>query len=123
MVFYLTDKPATDRSDKSKSPPSDGLPAFSGIFKISNGSIHTVDAAGSEKSVVKDLDLYLDVSDIQKPIAYQVFLTSGDTVGTLSGEGTLTLSANNPLDLRAIRSDARLKINSWELEEVLAIMA
>ena len=123
VVFYLTDKPAADVSDKSESSPSGGLPAFSGIFKISDGSIHTVNATGSEKAVVKDLDLYLDISDIQKPIAYQIFLTSGDTAGTLSGEGTLTLSGSNPLDLKAIQSDARLKINNWELEEVLAIMA
>ncbi|MGD2038569.1 MAG: AsmA-like C-terminal region-containing protein, partial [Desulfobacterales bacterium] len=79
--------------------------------------------AGNEKTVIKDLDLYLDISDIEKPIAYRVFLTSGDTVGSLSGEGTLTLSTNNPLDLKAIQTDARLKITNWELEEVLEIMS
>jgi hypothetical protein len=123
VVFYLPDKQPSDVSEKTEAPRSGGLPAFSGILKIADGSIRTVYPAGTEKTVVKDLDLYLDISDIEKPIAYQVFLTSGDTVGTLSGEGSLTLSENNPLDLKAIQSDARLKINNWELEEVLAIMA
>ena len=123
VLFYLSDKQPSDVSGKTESPQSGGFPAFSGILKITDGSIRTVNPAGSEKTVVKDLDLYLDISDIKKPIAYKVFLTSGDTVGTLSGEGTLTLSANNPLDLKAIQSDAHLKITNWELEEVLAIMA
>jgi hypothetical protein len=123
VVFYIKDKQASDVSDKTESPPSGRLPAFSGILKITDGSIRTVNLAGGENTVVKDLDLYLDISNIEKPITYQVFLTSGDTVGTLSGEGTLTLSENNPLDLKAIQSDARLKITNWELEEVLAIMA
>ena len=123
VVFYLPDKQPSDVSEKTAPPQSGVFPAFSGLLKITDGAIHTVDTAGSEKTVVKDLDLFLDISDIEKPIAYQVFLTAGDTVGTLSGEGTLTLSANNPLDLKAIQSDARLKISNWELEEVLSIMA
>ena len=123
VVFYLPDKQPSDVSDTTESPQSGGLPAFSGILKITDGSIRTVNPGGGEKVVVKDLDLYLDISDIEKPIIYQVFLMSGDTVGTISGEGTLTLSANNPLDLKAIQSDGRLKIANWELEEVLAIMA
>ena len=123
VVFYLSDKPSSDVSDKTESTQSGGLPAFSGILKITDGSIRTATPAGAEKTVVKDLDLYLDISDIEKPISYQVFLMSGDTVGTVTGEGTLTLSANNPLDLKAIQSDGRLKITNWELEEVMAILA
>jgi hypothetical protein len=123
LIFYLSDKQSAGVSHKTESPPSGGLPAFSGILKIADGSIHTVNTAGVEKTVVKDLDLYLDISDIEKPITYQVFLISGDTVGTFAGEGTLTLSADNPLDLRAIQSDGHLKITNWELEEALAILA
>lgn len=123
VIFYLSDKESSDVSEKTKSPPSGRLPAFSGILKISDGSIRTLNPAGSEKTVVKDLDLYLDISDIEKPIAYKVFGTSGDGIGSFSGKGTLTLSANNPFDLQAIQSDARLKITSWELQEVLEIMA
>ncbi|MEE4265870.1 MAG: hypothetical protein V2I56_24490, partial [Desulfobacteraceae bacterium] len=123
VVFYLSHKQPSDLSAKSESPQSGSFPAFSGILKISDGSIRTVNPAGSEKTVVQDLDLYLDISDIEKPIAYRLFLTSGDTVGSFTGEGTLTLSANNPLDLQALQSDARLKITNWELEDVLEIMA
>jgi hypothetical protein len=123
VVFYLAHKQPSELSDKSKSSASGGFPAFSGILKISDGAIHTVNSAGGKKTVVKDLDLYLDISDIEKPIAYRVLLKSGDAVGSLSGEGTLSLSANNPLDLKSIKTDAHLKITNWELEEVLEIMA
>jgi len=123
VVFYLPEKQPSDVSEKGPHPQSGVFPAFSGLLKITDGTIRTVNTAGSEKTVVKDLDLFLDISDIEKPITYQVFLTSGDTVGTLSGEGNLTLSANDPLDLKAIQSDARLKITNWELEDILAIMA
>jgi hypothetical protein len=93
VVFYLPDKQPSDVSEKAAAPQSGVFPTFSGLLKITDGAIRTADPAGSEKTVVKDLDLFLDISDIEKPIAYQVFLTSGDTVGTLSGDGTLTLSA------------------------------
>ena len=123
VVFYLPDKQPSDSPEKMGPPQPPGLPAFSGILKITDGSIRTIKPDRSEQVVVKDLDLFLDISDIEKPIAYRVFLTSGDTVGRFSGEGTLTLSPHNPLDLKAIQSDARLKITNWELEEVLAILA
>jgi hypothetical protein len=123
VVFYLDDtlQPASSEKSEPRSPA--GPPPFSGILKITDGSIRTIRRAAKEKTVIKDLDLLLDISDIKKPITYRLFLTSGDAVGRFSGEGTLTLSADHPLDLRAVQSDARLKITNWELEEVLAILA
>ncbi len=123
VVFYLTEKPQLDSLETIDGRTPARLPAFSGIFKITDGSIRTINTAGKEKMVVKELDLLLDMSDIKKPITYRAFLTSDDTVGRFSAEGTLTLSAETPLDLRAIQSDARLKITNWELEEVWAILA
>jgi hypothetical protein len=123
VLFYLSDKkqPETPKQDE---PSTDrGLPAFAGIFKITDGSIRTVNAGRDPKPVVKDLDLYLNVSDLQEPIRYRLFMTSGDTTGRFSGEGTLTLSPNDPLNLSAIQSDAKLKITNWEIEDALAIVA
>ncbi len=123
VVFYLSDKQQADLSEKTESPQSGQLPGFSGILKITDGMIRTVKPDGSEQIAVKDLDLFLDVSDIKKPITYRVLLTSGDSVGHFAGDGTMTLSADNPQDLKAIQSDARLKITNWELEDTLAILA
>ena len=123
VVFYLSERPQPGASEKTTAPRSARLPAFSGILKITDGSIRTVSPSGSEKTVVKDLDLLLDISDITKPIAYRIFLTSGDAVGRFSGEGTLTLPADHPGDLKAVQSDAHLKITNWQLEDVLAILA
>lgn len=123
VVFYLTDKKQSDSSEKIESSQPAALPAFSGILKITDGSIQTVKPDRSGHVVVKDLDLFLDISNIQQPIAYRVFMTSGDSVGRFAGEGTLTLSRNDPLNLNAIKSNAKLKITNWELGDALAILA
>jgi len=81
VVFYLSHKQPSDSPEKTDPPQPAGFPAFSGILKITDGSIRTIKPDRSEQIVVKDLDLFLDISDIEKPIAYRVFLTSGDTVG------------------------------------------
>ena len=123
VVFFLQDKPPSVKSDKVESSQAAGLPVFSGLLKITDGSIRTVKPDHSEKTVVQNLDLFLDISDIEKPIAYRVFLISGDNLGRFAGEGTMTLSADDPFNLSRIQSDARLKITSWELEDVLSILA
>ncbi|MGD8723921.1 MAG: DUF748 domain-containing protein, partial [Desulfobacterales bacterium] len=123
VLFYISDRQRTEAPKKAEPSRAAGLPAIAGILKITDGTIRTVDLNGKEKTVVKDIDLFLDVSDIAKPITYRVLLTSGDSIGRLAGEGTLTLSADNPLDLNAIQSDASLKITNWELEDTLAILA
>ena len=123
VTFYLSDATPSDSSRKIESTQQAGLPAFSGILKITDGAIVTVKPDQSEQVVVKDLDLFVDISDIQQPIAYRVFLTSGDTVGRLAGEGTITLSRDDPLNLNAIKSNAKLKITNWEMGDALAILA
>ena len=123
VIFYLSDATPSDSSRKIESTQQAGLPAFSGILKITDGAIVTVKPDQSEQVVVKDLDLFVDISDIQQPIAYRVFLTSGDTVGRLAGEGTITLSRDDPLNLNAIKSNAKLKITNWEMGDALAILA
>jgi hypothetical protein len=123
LVFFLQDKPRREPSDKVESSQAAGLPFFSGLLKITDGSIHTVKPDHGEKTVVQDLDLLLDISDIEKPIACRVFLISGDRLGRFAGEGTMTLSADDPFNLSRIQSDARLKITNWELEDALSILA
>lgn len=123
VVFFLQDKPRREPSDKIESPQERGLPVFSGLLKITDGSIRTVKPDHSEKMVAQNLDLFLDISDIEKPIAYRVFLISGDKLGRFAGEGTMTLSGDDPFNLSRIQSDARFKITNWELEDVLSILA
>ena len=123
VVFFLQDQPRKTSSDTVQSSQPSSLPIFCGLLKITDGSIRTAKADHSEKLVAQNLDLYLDISDIAKPIAYRVFLISGDKLGRFAGEGTLTLAADDPFNLSKIQSDARLKITHWELEDVLSILA
>lgn len=123
VLFYISDDQRPEASKKAEPSQAVGLPALAGMLKITDGTIRMVNLKGNEKTVVKDLDLFLDVSDINKPITYRVFLTAGDAVGRFAAEGTLTLSSDNPLDLNAIQSDTRLKITNWEIEDTLTILS
>ena len=123
VLFYLSDKKQPETPKENAPRTTSSLPAFAGILKITDGSIRTAKASGHPKTVVKDLDLYLNISDLKEPINYRLFMTSGDTTGRLSGEGTLTLSPDDPLNLNAIQSNAELKITNWQLEDALAILA
>jgi hypothetical protein len=123
VLFYLSDKKQPETPQANGPVTSVGLPAFAGILKITDGSIRTLKANRDPKTVVKDLDLYLNISDLKEPIDYRLFMTSGDTTGRFAGEGTITLSPDDPLNLKAIQSDAKLKITNWQLEDALAILA
>lgn len=123
MIFFLQDKPRKESSDTAESSQGAKWPVFSGVLKITDGSIRTVKPDRSEKLVVQDLDLFLDIADIEKPIIYRVFLTSGDKLGRLAGEGRTTLSANQPFNPGSIQFDTRLKITNWEVEDLLNILA
>ena len=123
MVFFLQDRPQIKPPARVKSSQTAGLPVFSGVLKITDGSIRTVKPDRSEKIVVQDLDLFLDIADVEKPLAYRIFLLAGDRLGRFAGEGTVTLSADDPFNLSKIQSDARLKITNWELEDALSILA
>ncbi|MGD9045841.1 MAG: DUF748 domain-containing protein, partial [Desulfobacterales bacterium] len=123
VLFNITEKKQLEKPKTGQPSTKGGLPAFAGILKITDGTIRIVEADREPKTVVKDLDLYLNISDLKEPIRYRLFMTSGDTTGRFSAEGALTLSPDDPLNLSAIQSDATLKITNWELEDALAILA
>jgi translocation and assembly module TamB len=134
VVFYITDKPQPRGADETAAPaPTPAaeppekakvtVPAVYGRFVIKGGSLRTVRGAGNEKVVAKDLDLMLDASGPENPLTYRFSVESGDNSGRASGEGTLVLSADDPLNVHKIRSDSKLHIENWELEDGFAILA
>lgn len=99
------------------------LPAVYGTLTIANGSLSTGVENDLQRTVVKNINLNLDISSPEKPIAYRFSIESGDTSGRVSGEGTLTLAAGDSLNVQKIDSDSKLLVNNWELEEVFALVA
>lgn len=134
VVVYISDKPkprgvedaeAPAPSPKTK-PPEKGkvtVPALYGQFIIKGGSLRTVGGDGGEKVVAKDLDLMLDAAGPENPLTYRFSVESGDNSGRVSGEGSLALSPDDPLNMHKIRSNSTLQIKSWELKDVFAILA
>ncbi len=134
VVFYLSDM--TEARDSQKTPPATPspesipsakedafIPVFYGKLKITNGSILTARADGNEKVVVKNLDLILDAPGPQTPITYRFSTESGDGSGRASGQGTLVLDADDPLNTQKFQSDSKLSINNWPVEDVFDIIA
>jgi len=134
VVFFLSDK--AEEQEPKKTPPAGistksippakkdpFIPAFYGKLKITNGSLLTATADGNEKAVAKNLDLTLAAPAPQTPITYRFSVESGDSSGRASGEGSLALAADDPLNMQKIRSDSKLNIENWELEDLFAIIA
>ena len=134
VVFSLSDKTPAQGSQKtpSPSPTPDSIPAekddaliplYYGNFNITNGSILTATADGNETVVVKNLGLILNAPGAETPITYRFSTESGDSSGRASGQGSLVLAADNPLNIQKIQSDSKFRIENWELEDVFAILA
>jgi translocation and assembly module TamB len=131
MIFYLSDKPKPQETEtpapspetKPAEPDKIAIPAFYGQFVITGGSLRTVTGDGSEKVVAQNLDVVLDASGPENPITYRFSVDSGDKSGRASGEGTLTLSPDDVMNVQEIRSNSKLQIKNWELEDVFAILA
>ncbi len=134
VVFYLSDM--TEARDSQKTPPATPspesipstkedafIPVFYGKLKVTNGSILTASADGNEKVVVKNLDLILGAPGPQTPITYHFSTESGDGSGRASGEGTLVLDADDPLNTQKFQSNSKLSINNWPVEDVFDIIA
>ena len=133
VFFYVSEKSKAHQTKGSQPPgrspqskPDKGgqtaIPAFCGQFRAANGSLHSIAANGNEKVIAKNLDVVLDIPGPQGPINYNFSVKSGDGSGQASGEGTLTLAADDPLNLQKIRSNSHLSIDNWELEDVSAII-
>jgi len=134
MVFFLADKASARGSQKTPSPTPtpDSIPAekddafipvYHGNFNITNGSILTAATDGNETVVAKKLNLILNAPGPETPITYRFSVESGDSSGRASGEGSLALAADDPLNMQKIQSDSKLSIKNWELENIFAIIA
>jgi translocation and assembly module TamB len=133
VYVHLAEKTADQKPDRPAPEPQPkgipeetgkaALPAFYGQLLISGGSIYTVQESQGEKTVAKDLNLVLDASGPKNPLTYRFSTDSGDKSGRASGEGTLAFSPDDPLNIEKIQADAKLVVENWELEDILAIVA
>jgi hypothetical protein len=99
------------------------IPAFGGQFNFSNGSVRSVDADGSEKIVITDVELNVDAVSLEQPLKYHLDFTSGDGSGSFSAAGTMAISPDDPLNLEALQAKAEMHIKNWEVRDVLTILA
>jgi len=58
------------------------------------------------------------LSLVTDPITYRFSTESGDSSGRASGEGSLVLPADDPLNMQKIQSDSKLNVENWELEDI-----
>ena len=131
LTVYISDKPKPPEAETPAPPPETtpaepekaAIPSFYGQFVIKGGSLRTVTGDGSEKVVAQNLDMVLDASGPENPITYRFSVDSGDKSGRASGDGSLTLSPDDVMNVHKIRSNSKLQVKNWELEDVFAILA
>jgi translocation and assembly module TamB len=127
-IQQTKDKSRPARTPQATEPKSEKdrkteLPAIYGKLKITNGSLYSAKVNGDEKLIAENLNAVLYTPGPQDPITYQFSVNSGDSSGKATGDGTLTLAADDPVDIKRIYSDSRLSIDDWELEDVIAMIA
>lgn len=134
VVFYLSEKAGT-RTPSKVGPSFSGtqtepvpagtltLPAFQGQLVLTGGSVLTVTADRGERVIVKDMNAVLDATGPKNPITYRFAFESGDGSGRASGEGSLAVSPDDPLNFQKLRSDSKLNVKNWELQDALVILA
>ncbi len=99
------------------------FPPIEGKLTITGGTVTAVYPDLKEKLVVKDLEFQLNFSGVEKPMDYLVDFQSGDGTGQVKGKGTVTLPAGDIAKLDEIQSQAVLDIESWEITDLLSILA
>ena len=134
VVIFIQEKPALQGSPQppSPSPKPDSVPVpkgdayiplYYGKLNITNGTILTAAADGSETVIAKSLNLTLDAPGPDSPITYQFSTESGDNTGRASGEGSLVLAADKPPNMQNIHLNSSLMVENWELKDGMAIVA
>jgi hypothetical protein len=98
-----------------------GIPAIFGRLKIVNGSITAVSANGDNILVAQNLNADMSAPGPEDPLTYQFEAHSGDGSGRMTAKGTLSFASDDPLDIQRIKSESKLVITSWQLDEVLKI--
>jgi hypothetical protein len=116
-----------DRSSKAPeqphAPKTQKIPPVTGHLKIINGSLRTIHPEKGEKIVVKGLNADLVAQGLDQPIQYQLLMKSGDGTGHASGQGSFHLATDDPANLNALRADANLDFDNWELSDLFALAA
>lgn len=117
--------PATDAAGETKpqQPGSVAFPAVTVQLNITGGRVIARLPEADEKEIVKGLELNLKVAGLDNLLEYLVDFQSGDGKGKVHGKGTLALAPENPADLDKTVSQAALDITTWEIGDLLSILA
>ncbi|MCP5050353.1 MAG: hypothetical protein GY940_24530, partial [bacterium] len=118
-----TTAPVDESEKKRETRDRMALPEIFGQINITGGSVQAVFPDATKKRVLKDLDLKLDAAGLENPLNYKVLFHSGDNVGQVTGQGTITLPSEDVSRVEDIKSQADLTIEKWEIKDILSILA
>ncbi len=116
------EKRAQETASGSNSAPL-AFPAIDGKLNITGGAVTAVLPDKKEKLVLKNLNLQLKANGLERLLDYLVAFQSGDDTGQVKGQGTVTLPAGDLSKLDKIQSEATLDIDTWEITDLLSILA
>ncbi len=130
LTYYVTPQPKPLESKNGipapQTPPAEsqpdhaaGIPGIFGELKIVNGSITAVSEDGEDILIAKNLKADLSAPSPDDPLTYQFGVNSGDGSGRLTAEGNLSFAPGHPRVVHRTKSDSKLIIDSWPIEEIL----
>ncbi len=124
--YKKSDANITQNSETKKIEKTDATPLLPPIhvqLNITDGSLVTISPDNSEKTVLDNLNLNLNLDIPNSTVEYQLSFQDGQGAGKLTGEGAVSLPDNQTPNLNALTSNAVLEIQNWQIADMLNIGA
>jgi hypothetical protein len=99
------------------------LPPIQGRVAITEGVAYLVRPGQDPEPIAKQINMDIDATAIDGPIAYQVQMVSADQKGRIQGKGDVHLDRDRFPAPDSIRPRGDLSIENWEISKLLEIAA
>ncbi|MFT5700695.1 MAG: hypothetical protein ACI8ZB_003580 [Desulforhopalus sp.] len=113
---------ANEKQD-TQTKPGPLLPQIHIQLQISEGSLVTVSPDDTQKTIVEDLNLTLNLDGKKGIVDYLLSMQDQQGKGKITGEGKIILPEDTTQGLDALQSNAVVEIRNWQIADMLTIAA
>ncbi len=98
------------------------LPPVSGRLLVEQGGLDLIRAGNDPENAARDINVEIDITAAQEPIAYTVELSSADGAGRISAEGKIELGLSGAA-LTSVKPSGTATIGTWPMSQLLELAA
>lgn len=114
-------KPSGQAAEQSLELPP--LPPINVQLVVSDGTLLTAEADQTQKAIIENLNLSVNVDGPAGTAAYELSLKNGQASGLIQGSGNVSLGRENPANIDSLMSDAQIEIADWQIADLLTLAA